>query len=65
MRYLKRGDPCPLCGQPIQTDSYEELELLSCIAWVKEYLSIVDLGECSYARGICSSGTVGEEDADP
>lgn len=45
MRYLKRGDPCPLCGQPIQTDSYEELELLSCVAWVKEYLSIVDLGE--------------------
>lgn len=65
MRYLKRGDPCPLCGQPIQTDSYEELELLSCIAWVKEYLSIVDLGECSYARGICSGGPGGEEDADP
>lgn len=36
MRYLKRGDPCPLCGQPIQTDSYEELELLSCIAWVRD-----------------------------
>lgn len=65
MRYLKRGDPCPLCGQPIQTDSYEELELLSCIAWVKEYLSIVDLGECSYARGICGGDTRGEEDADP
>lgn len=65
MRYLKRGDPCPLCGQPIQTSSYEELELLSCIAWVKEYLSIVDLGECSYARGICSGDQGGEEDADP
>ena len=64
MRYLKRGDPCPLCGQPIQTSSYEELELLSCIAWVKEYLSIVDLGECSYARGICSGDPDGEEDAD-
>lgn len=36
MRYLKRGDPCPLCGQPIQTDSYEELELLSCIAWLMD-----------------------------
>lgn len=65
MRYLKQGDPCPLCGQPIQTSSYEELELLSCIAWVKEYLSIVDLGECSYAGGICSGGPRGEEDADP
>lgn len=64
MRYLKRGDPCPLCGQPIQTDSYEELELLSCIAWVKEYLSIVDLGACSYARGICSGSPRGEEAAD-
>ena len=29
MRYLKQGDPCPLCGQPIQTNSYEELELLT------------------------------------
>ena len=36
MRYLKRGDPCPLCGQPIQTSSYEELELLSCIAWLRD-----------------------------
>ena len=36
MRYLKRGDPCPLCGQPIQTDSYEELELLSCYSWLRD-----------------------------
>lgn len=64
MRYLKRGDPCPLCGQPIRTDSYEELELLSCIAWVKEYLSTVDLGECSYARGICG-GDANSEEAEP
>lgn len=36
MKYLKPGDPCPLCGQPIKTDKYEELELLSCYAWLKE-----------------------------
>ena len=61
MKYLKRGDPCPLCGQLIRTDSYEELEFLSCIAWVKEYLSIVDLGECSYSGGIICGDACGEE----
>lgn len=38
MKYLKRGDTCPICGQPIKTDKYEELELLSCWAWLRDHL---------------------------
>lgn len=29
---LRRGDPCPLCGQGIETDDPEVLRLLSVIA---------------------------------
>ena len=29
---LRAGDPCPLCGQPIQTEDEEQLRLLSVIA---------------------------------
>ena len=32
---LKRGDPCPLCGQPIQTD--DEVALTS-LTMLQEYL---------------------------
>ncbi len=33
MKYrLKTGDPCPCCGQPIQTTDEETLELLTEIA---------------------------------
>lgn len=58
MRYLKRGDPCPLCGQPIQTDSYEDLEVLSCFAWIKENAWLAGIGD--------PAGTEDEaHDADP
>lgn len=29
---LKKGDACPICGQPIETDDLETLKLLSDIA---------------------------------
>lgn len=45
MRYLKTGDPCPLCGQPIKTTCYEKLEILSCVAWLKNNAWIPDCGE--------------------
>lgn len=32
MRVLKRGDPCPCCGQPIKTKDPDVLRLLSWIA---------------------------------
>lgn len=32
MKVLKPGDPCPCCGQPIQTDDPVMLVALTCIA---------------------------------
>lgn len=32
MKVLKPGDPCPLCGRPIQTTDPEELLLLTLLA---------------------------------
>ena len=29
MKLLKKGDPCPCCGQPIKTDDPERLMFLS------------------------------------
>ena len=29
MKLLKKGDPCPCCGQPIPTDDPERLMFLS------------------------------------
>lgn len=31
---LKRGDPCPCCGQPIKTDDPDALRLLG---WIAEH----------------------------
>lgn len=45
MRYLKIGDPCPLCGQPIKTTCYEKLEILSCVAWLKNNALLPDCGD--------------------
>ena len=36
---LKPGDPCPLCGQPIQTDDEGTLNALT---MVREWLEIGD-----------------------
>ena len=37
---LKRGDPCPLCGQPIQTDDEDALLALTLL---REYLEIAEV----------------------
>ena len=39
MKILHRGDPCPCCGQPIQTEDPERLLFLS---WLAEYSAIRD-----------------------
>ena len=44
---LKRGDPCPLCGQPIQTD--DEGALLA-LALLREYLEIVEVAGVAVSR---------------
>lgn len=41
---LKPGDPCPLCGQPIQTD---DDGMLNALTLVKEYLEIGDAAHMS------------------
>ena len=32
IKYLKPGDPCPICGQPIKTEDPEALFVLSVLA---------------------------------
>lgn len=39
VKILHRGDPCPCCGQPIQTEDPERLLFLS---WLAEYSAIRD-----------------------
>ena len=41
MVMLKTGDPCPCCGQPIETKDGETLYLLSWIAYIG-YLPYAD-----------------------
>ena len=32
IKYLKPGDPCPICGQPIKTEDPDALCVLSILA---------------------------------
>lgn len=41
MTVLKPGDPCPLCGQPIQTTDPVQLEILTLIANDSRFRRIV------------------------
>ena len=40
---LRTGDPCPCCGQPIQTTDPELLELLNWIAMERRWPTIRDI----------------------
>lgn len=44
---LKHGDPCPLCGQPIQTD--DEGALLA-LTLLREYLEITEVAGAEVSR---------------
>lgn len=44
---LKRGDPCPLCGQPIQTDNEDALLALTLL---REYLEIAEIAGAAVSR---------------
>ena len=44
---LKRGDPCPLCGQPIQTDNEDALLALTLL---REYLEIAEVAGAAVSR---------------
>lgn len=37
---LRRGDPCPICGQPIRTDDEGALRALTLL---REYLDIAEM----------------------
>ena len=41
MKMLRKGDRCPICGEPIKTDDPEVLELLSCFAREQELAKII------------------------
>ena len=43
---LKPGDPCPLCGQPIQTADEAALRALTLL---REYLDITDIAGAGIA----------------
>jgi len=44
---LKRGDPCPLCGQPIQTDDEDALLALTLL---REHLEIAEVAGAAVSR---------------
>ena len=45
MRILKKGDPCPCCGQPIQTSDRDVLLLLSWVASRGRLPSVAEIAE--------------------
>ena len=54
---LKPGDPCPCCGQPIQTDDIRRLELLDKIKNNPHYrLTIDDLILLRFKGDDCNAG---------
>ena len=53
MEFLKTGDPCPCCGQPIKTKDKDTLLLLS---WIGRYRRLPSPGEIGEI--------VGTEDSD-
>ena len=45
MNRLKKGDPCPCCGQPIKTDDPEILQLLTEIADMRYIPTATEIAE--------------------
>lgn len=44
---LKQGDPCPLCGQPIQTADPHALQMLTLL---REYLDIAEVAGAAISQ---------------
>ena len=40
MRIIKTGDPCPICGRPVNAEDRETLDQLTAIAQMLERLGI-------------------------
>lgn len=51
MKQLRKGDPCPCCGQPIKTDDPDILRLLSLIATQRRFPTIAEIADLKQKEG--------------